>query len=349
MDFGIILGDIPTTVTERDHFDSILRQVEAAQRAGMNHILIGQHFMFERSRWFQPVPLLARLAGELDQHVRLVTQILIAPLYHPVLLAEELATLDVVTGGRINVGVGIGYIPREYEVLGVPFNQRGSRLEETVLILKQMWTQDRVSYTGKHFTLSDVPVHIRPLQQPHPPIWIGAGSAVGIARAARLDAQWPITPQVAPQDLPEQLGGFFAEREKVGLPARGRQPLRREIMLGADYESALARAVEVATPWYVNMAATGHNKYVDPEGLINSIPGVLAKHWVLGSAEECAAQLRGIGSAVPVNPVITRANWPGMSADESVAYIDQLGRELIPLLADFAPVEELTGQPVAVS
>jgi len=63
MDFGIILGDIPTTVSEKDHFDSILRQVEAAQRAGMNHILMGQHFIFERSRWLQPVPVLARLAG----------------------------------------------------------------------------------------------------------------------------------------------------------------------------------------------------------------------------------------------------------------------------------------------
>src|ERR1700677_356252 len=66
MDFGIILGDIPTTVSEKDHFDSILRQVQAAQRAGMNHILIGQHFMFERSRWLQPVPMLARVAGEKD-------------------------------------------------------------------------------------------------------------------------------------------------------------------------------------------------------------------------------------------------------------------------------------------
>ena len=66
-------------------------------------------------------------------------------------------------------------------------------------------------------------------------------------------------------------------------------------MLGANYDDALAKAVEVATPWYVNMANTGHNKYVDPEGLVKSIPGVLATHWVLGNAEECAAQLRAIG------------------------------------------------------
>src|ERR1700722_7310643 len=83
MDFGIILGDIPTTVSEKDHFDSILRQAEAAQRAGINHILIGQHFIFERSRWLQPVPVLARLAGELDARGRVVTQVMFAPPHPP--------------------------------------------------------------------------------------------------------------------------------------------------------------------------------------------------------------------------------------------------------------------------
>jgi alkanesulfonate monooxygenase SsuD/methylene tetrahydromethanopterin reductase-like flavin-dependent oxidoreductase (luciferase family) len=341
MDFGIILGDTPTTVSPKDHFDSILRQVNAAQSAGMNHILIGQHFIFERSRWFQPVPLLARLAGELDSHMRLVTQILIAPLYHPVLLGEELATLDVVTGGRLSVGLGLGYIPGEYELFGVPFNERGQRLNETIEILKLMWTQDRVTYHGRHFTLDDIPIHIRPIQQPHPPIWVGAGSPAGIERAARLGDAWPITPQVAPKDLPAQLGGFFDAREKAGRSRSGRQPLRREIMLGANYDDALAKAVEVATPWYVNMANTGHNKYVDPEGLVKSIPGVLATHWVLGNAEECAAQLRAIGESVPVNPVITRANWPGMTPDDSVAYIERLGEQLIPLLKDFESVTAL--------
>jgi alkanesulfonate monooxygenase SsuD/methylene tetrahydromethanopterin reductase-like flavin-dependent oxidoreductase (luciferase family) len=341
MDFGIILGDIPTTVSEKDHFDSILRQVEAAQRAGMNHILMGQHFIFERSRWLQPVPVLARLAGELDPHVRLVTQILIAPLYHPVMLAEELATLDVVTDGRLSVGLGLGYIPAEYELFGVPFSERGARLNETIEILKLMWTQDRVSYRGKHFQLDDIPVHIRPLQRPHPPIWIGAGSPAGIRRAARLGDAWPITPQVKPAELAGQLGAFFDARAEAGRPRSGRQPLRREIMVGRDREDALAKAVEVASPWYLNMAKTGHNKYVDPEGLIASIPGVLAGHWVLGDAGDCARQLREIGATVPVNPVITRANWPGMSPGESVSYIELLGEELIPALKDFESVISL--------
>jgi alkanesulfonate monooxygenase SsuD/methylene tetrahydromethanopterin reductase-like flavin-dependent oxidoreductase (luciferase family) len=341
MDIGIILGDIPQSVPEKDHFDSILRQVEAAQRAGMNHILMGQHFMFEGSRWFQPVPVLARLAGELDPHVRLVTQILIAPLYHPIMLAEELATLDVVTGGRIIVGLGLGYIPREYEVFGIPFKERGARLDETIDVLKLMWTSDRFSHHGKFYDLDDISVQIRPVQRPHPPLWIGAGSAIGVRRAARADAKWPIIPQAQLTELPGELSAFFDAREAAGLSRTGWQPLRREIMVGRNRKDALAKAVTVASEWYLNMARTGHNTYVDPDGLEASIPDVMAKHWILGDAADCVDQLREIGSLVPVNPVITRANWPGMSANESVDYITMLGEELVPMIKDFVPVESL--------
>jgi alkanesulfonate monooxygenase SsuD/methylene tetrahydromethanopterin reductase-like flavin-dependent oxidoreductase (luciferase family) len=341
MDFGIILGDIPQTVSEHDHFDSILRQVEAAQKAGMNHVLIGQHFMFKGSRWLQPVPVLARLAGEVDEHVRLVCQVLIAPLYNPILLGEELATLDVVTDGRIVVGLGLGYMQSDYEVFGVPFTERGQRLDEIIDVLKLMWTNTTFSYHGQHFDLTDIPVHIRPLQQPHPPIWIGAASAAGIRRAARIDAKWPIVPQAPASELVGQLGTFFDAREAAGLSRSGRQPLRREIMVGTDRAEALAKAVRVGSESYLNMARTGHRTFVDADDLRDSIGGVMAKHWILGSVADCAAQLREIGSMVPVNPVITRANWPGMSPDESVAYIELLGQELIPAMREFEPIEEL--------
>ncbi len=341
MELGIILGNIPTAVSERDHFDSILRQAHAAQEAGMTHILIGQHFHFEGSRWFQPVPVLARLAGELDPHVRLCTQILIGPLYNPVLLAEELATLDVVTGGRISVGLGLGYIPKEYETFGIPFSERGRRLSEIIEILKLMWTQDRVTYRGRYYTLDDIAVHIRPLQQPHPPIWVGAGSDAGIKRAAELADAWPITPQEKPAELPELLGKYFGYREAAGRSRSGRVPLRREIMIGRDRDDALQKAVTVASEWYLNMAATGHNEYVDPEGLRSSIPGVMAQHWVLGDPDDCARQLRDIAARVPVDPIITRANWPAMSTQDSVDYIRLLGERLVPAVKDFEPVETL--------
>lgn len=341
MELGIILGNIPASVSEKEHFDSILRQAHAAQEAGLTHILIGQHFHFEGSRWLQPVPVLARLAGELDQHMRLCTQVMVAPLYNPVLLAEELATLDVVTDGRLSVGLGLGYIPKEYETFGIPFAERGRRLNEIIEILKLMWTQERVTYEGRFYQLDDIAVHIRPVQQPHPPIWVGAGSDAGIRRAARLADAWPITPQEAPEALPGLIEKYYRFKQEAGRSPSGRVPLRREIMLGRSREDALGRAVDVAAEWYLNMAATGHNEYVDPAGLRASIPGVMAKHWVLGDAEDCATQLRLLAETVPTDPVITRANWPGMTTQESVDYIKQLGDELVPLIRDVPVVDSL--------
>src|SRR6478609_957416 len=165
MDFGIMLGDHPTTVSPAEHFDGILRQAEAAQRNGITHLLVGQHFLFPGgSRWLQPVPMLARLAGEVDRDTRLATQIIISPLYHPVMLAEELATLDIVTQGRLDVGLGLGYMPHEFETFGVPFDERVARFEEGIELMRALWTSDRVDFEGTHYRVSNATVHIRPVQ-----------------------------------------------------------------------------------------------------------------------------------------------------------------------------------------
>src|SRR3954454_23514860 len=129
---GVLLSDIPKSITPAQQFEDILRITEAVQANGFNHIAIGQHFLYGDLRWLQPVPLLARLAAEVNPDVKLVTQIMIAPLYHPVLLAEEIATLDVVTEGRLVFGVGLGYRPEEFDYLGVPFKQRAARMDESI-------------------------------------------------------------------------------------------------------------------------------------------------------------------------------------------------------------------------
>ena len=118
---GVLLSDVPRSVTPSQQFKDILRIVEAAQNEGFNHIAIGQHFLYGDLRWLQPVPLLARLAAECDPGTRLVTNIVVAPLYHPVILAEEIATLDVVTEGRFVFGAGLGYKADEFGYLGIPF------------------------------------------------------------------------------------------------------------------------------------------------------------------------------------------------------------------------------------
>src|SRR5436305_10800346 len=108
---GLLLSDVPSSVPPAQQFKDIVRMAQTAQRNGMTYIAIGQHFLYGELRWLQPVPLLARLAADCDPQTRLATQIMIAPLYHPVVLAEELATLDVVNEDRLVFGAGIGYRP----------------------------------------------------------------------------------------------------------------------------------------------------------------------------------------------------------------------------------------------
>src|SRR5437016_63435 len=121
---GLLLSDVPASVPPAQQFRDVVRIAEAAQRNGFTYIAIGQHFLYGDLRWLQPVPLLARLSAHVNPDVKLVTQIMIAPLYHPVMLAEEIATLDVVTEGRLVFGVGLGYRPEEFGYLGVPFKER---------------------------------------------------------------------------------------------------------------------------------------------------------------------------------------------------------------------------------
>src|SRR3954471_12717074 len=138
---GLLLSDVPASVPPAQQFSDIRRIVEAAQRNGFTYIAIGQHFLYGDLRWLQPVPLLARLAAEVNPDVKLVTQIMIAPLYHPVLLAEEIATLDVVTEGRLVFGVGLGYRPEEFDYLGIPFRERAGRFDESLELMKRLWTE----------------------------------------------------------------------------------------------------------------------------------------------------------------------------------------------------------------
>src|SRR6266508_237362 len=122
---GLLLSDVPKSVTPAQQFKDVLRIVESAQENGFTYIAIGQHFLYGELRWLQPVPLLARLAAEVDPNVRLVTQIMIAP-------------LDVVTEGRLIFGAGLGYRPEEFDYLDIPFKQRAGRFDESLELMKKL-------------------------------------------------------------------------------------------------------------------------------------------------------------------------------------------------------------------
>jgi alkanesulfonate monooxygenase SsuD/methylene tetrahydromethanopterin reductase-like flavin-dependent oxidoreductase (luciferase family) len=287
----------------------MLRKVEAAQKAGFTYLTIGQHYLYDGFRWFQPVPMLARLAAELDDHVRIGTTVLVGPLHHPVQLAEDLATLDVVTRGKLVVGIGTGYLPHEYEVFGKPFKQRYSLLEELIEVMTKLWTQVR--------------------------------------RAARHGDVWTITPQQTIEQVEELVGAYLDERAKFDLPLT-KFPLRRELHLGADPEDALHKFAEVARVKYVSYADQGM-QLLDKERVEREFLDNVKDHVLLGNGEQVRDQIRDIAARLPVGPLLVRPHWPGMDADQTVAYLEQVGREVVEPLEDLQSIgfEELKAKQPA--
>jgi alkanesulfonate monooxygenase len=125
--------------------------------------------------WLEAMITLAALAG-VTRTIRLGTMVLVLPLRNPVYFAKEWATLDVLSGGRTILGLGVGWHEEEFGLMGVPYRERGPRTSEAIELLKALWAGDGVTYEGKYYRVRDVTVDPKPAQSPHPPIWIGGGT-----------------------------------------------------------------------------------------------------------------------------------------------------------------------------
>jgi alkanesulfonate monooxygenase SsuD/methylene tetrahydromethanopterin reductase-like flavin-dependent oxidoreductase (luciferase family) len=332
---GLLLSDVPASVSPSQQFRDVLRIVEAAQANDFTYIAIGQHFLYGDLRWLQPVPLLARLAAEVEPHVRLVTQIMIAPLYHPVLLAEEIATLDVVTEGRLVFGVGLGYRPEEFGYLDVPFRERAARLEESLQLMQQLWTEDEVHFHGRFWTLEGVKPHLKPVQKPHPPIWIGAHSLAGARRAGRFADGYACPPETPVDEVLERYAAV-----KEGFEARGKtfgpQPLRRNVLVADTREQAVTEYARVAQGRYITYAQRGLDVMADAD-LEQDFAAAVAGHAVIGTPDDVTKQLTDLVTTLPVDPLLVRPQWPTMDADETIAAIKRLGTQVVPAIRALQP------------
>lgn len=139
--------------------------------------------------FLEPISTLLFVAG-CTQRLALGISVLVVPLRNPVVTAKMLATLDVLSGGRLIFGAGIGWMAEEFEALGVPFPNRGPRTEEYLQVIKALWTEEHPHFEGRYYRLDDVGFYPKPLQKPHPPIWMGGWAEPALRRVARLADGW---------------------------------------------------------------------------------------------------------------------------------------------------------------
>ena len=165
-------------------FEDRLTLLQVAEAAGFYGYHLTEHHATPLSMTPSPSVFLAAAARE-TQRIRLGTLLYLLPLYHPLRLLEELCMLDHLSGGRLDIGVGRGISPMEFDAYGVDFNQSSADYEHVFNVLYQGFTRDRIDYSSDRYTFKDVPVVIRPLQRPHPPFWYGLRGDHGPVFAAR--------------------------------------------------------------------------------------------------------------------------------------------------------------------
>jgi alkanesulfonate monooxygenase SsuD/methylene tetrahydromethanopterin reductase-like flavin-dependent oxidoreductase (luciferase family) len=166
-------------------FDEVKAQVRLADQLGFSDLLTGMHYAAAPLQQYQLIPLLARLMAETER-MRIITGIILLSLHKPLDIAEQLATLDVMSGGRLVFGAGVGYREVEFKAFGTTLAERAQRLEENLEAIKRLWTEDNVSMKGSHFELDRATASLKPVQKPRPPIWLGANADVAVRRAARV-------------------------------------------------------------------------------------------------------------------------------------------------------------------
>lgn len=313
--------------------DEQIRMVHHARDAGWDSVFAGQHYLNEgNNQQLQIVPFLARLMPEAGE-MEIGLGVLLLNLHNPVYTAETIASLDVISRGRLIFGVGLGYRDVEFDAFGVPKGERAKRFEAYIGLVRRLWTEDEVSYEDVTCRLDRVRMNLRPVQQPHPPIWIAANHDPGVRRAARLGLPWFVNPHATVATLSRQHELYREEQARCGAQTPSDRPAIKEVFCARNREEAIKEAGPYLLGKYRDYAKWGQDKAM-PEG--ESFDAELAEliedRFVLGSPEDCYNQLAPYRETLDVNHLILRTHWAGMPAELALSSMSLISDELLPAL-----------------
>jgi len=312
-------------------FAEMVEQVRLIRSLRFDSIWAGEHHITPGFHFFPQLPLLHRLAAEAEG-LWIGTNVTLLPLHNPVELAEDGAFLDVITGGKFLLGVGLGYRPEEFQIFGVPLAERVSRFTEAVEIIRRLWSEDRVTHSGRHWQFSDATIAPRPLQTPRPPpIIIGAQVPAALARAAKIGDGLLVVPLPTLDQLDSQLSAFKSARSATKQPPAEHFCRLLEVGCAADDETAMRRTAPFLLEKYRSYASWGlEGLTLDPNAAPDQQFRALASKRFAVGAPATVIEMLVAQHRCGINHLSMRVSWPGMGQDEILASIELIGRKVLP-------------------
>ena len=304
-----------------------IAEAQAGERYGFDGAFLTEHH--QEPKGYLPAPLItaSAIAAKTEQ-LRIGTAVLLLPLYHPVHVAEQAAVIDLISGGRLILGVGLGYQEQDFRAFGVPMTQRVSHFEEGMQIIRGAWEQDHFTYAGKRYQIQDLSLVPKPVQTPVP-IWIGASSNPAIERAGRLADCWITNPMPKVDTVKRQAERFRRVSAEHGRP--GRIALLREAWV--------AETREAAREEYGPDVLETHRYYYRHGGYYRDVPAeadltldrVAEGRLILGSPEDCIRQIEEWHAATGAEWFLLRFSHPtGPAHEKALAAMRLFGQKVIP-------------------
>ncbi|MBM7517468.1 LLM class flavin-dependent oxidoreductase [Nocardioides nitrophenolicus] len=299
----------------------IVEYVQHVRDLGYDSVFGIHHYLSSLSTP-QPLPLLSRLiehSGEME----LGTGILILPLGHPVHWAEEIATIDQMSGGRFVLGIGSGYREDEFASFGIERRTRVSRMNESLEVMRALWTGEKVVHHGKHFDLDGVRCSVLPAQE-EIPVWVGANGPIGIERIARQGLPWLAPSNVRRNWAVGNLKDYRGLRAEAGFSDDGATfPIHRDLCVADSFDQAWEIAGEPVRRSYGEYVQYGMDYFE------SQWEGIKHKALFFGSPDDVAAKVQDFADA-GYNHFVFRAQWLGLPIEESVRIVERFAREVMP-------------------
>ena len=326
----MIRGQHPAADDIRDRLADDLDLIRRAEALGFDGIVKGSHYSAHPFQVVQQIPFLS-YAAAVAPKLRIICGLVLLPLHKPLDLAEQLATLDILCGGKLVFGCGIGYRDVEFRAFSVPRAGLGARFEECLIAVKRLWTDDFVTMKGSHFELDGANCSVKPLQKPTPPIWIGANADVAIRRAARLGDCWYINPHNTLATIERQLDVYKRALDEYKKPFPAELPMRREVFVAKSRAEAIRLAQPHLEEKYKAYRAWGQDR-VMPQGddFDHAFAELLEDRFLLGSPGEVAEQMVRLNRRFGVNHIVASVHWVGMPNRLALEQMQILAEEVMP-------------------
>jgi alkanesulfonate monooxygenase SsuD/methylene tetrahydromethanopterin reductase-like flavin-dependent oxidoreductase (luciferase family) len=272
-----------------------LERIEIMDRGGYDAVWLAEHH-FSSFSVCPSVHMVGALAAARTRRLRIGTGVSLAPFYHPLRLAEEVALLDLLSGGRVNWGAGRGFARVEFEAFGVAPEESTARFRETVEIVLRAWTDERLHFAGEHFRFDGIEVLPKPMQRPHPPVWMAASSEGAIDWAAGRGFSILMDPHSSAIEIGRKRRHYTERLAAAGFSEAGRDiPVARLVALGRNAEAAAAVA-RGGAEWIVNSYLGAQHRPVmqgnfTPEG-VDPVRRYLDEVIIHGTPEAVVDQIR---------------------------------------------------------